>query len=173
MEEIYLRAIEPEDHKISVKWWNDREITDSLGGNQFYVSAERERLNMEKAALNDKVNLKLAVCTSDKDVFIGTVNLTGIDHVNKSAEFSILIGDKSYWNKGLATKASKLMLTHGFDELKLERIMLTVLESNTNAQKLYISLGFTKEGIIRNGVFKNGEYHNSIMFSILQNEYKS
>ena len=29
---IYLRALEPEDYKVIVKWRNDREIAEKLGG---------------------------------------------------------------------------------------------------------------------------------------------
>lgn len=34
---IYLRAFEPEDYKIIVKWRNDRDIAEKLGGGYFLL----------------------------------------------------------------------------------------------------------------------------------------
>lgn len=169
---VYLRAFEMEDFKILTKWRNDRDITSSLGGNYFFVSSEREKKWIEDAIFNDKNNIRLAICLKGSNKYIGNVNLTNIDFINRNAEFSIFIGEKNEWGKGYATEASKLMLNFGFNQRNLKRIFLTVLENNKVAVHLYEKLGFKKEGILRKVLFKDNKYHNKVIMSILNNEFK-
>ncbi len=89
--EVYLRAFEVDDYKRSVLWRNDREVKNTLGGNNYFVSSEREKKWIENALSNDRDTIRLAICKKEDDSYIGNVNLINIDWVNRSAEFSIFI----------------------------------------------------------------------------------
>jgi len=169
---VYLRAFELDDYKISVCWRNDREITNSLGGNYFFVSKEREKKWIENAISNDKHNIRLAICLKENNKYIGNVNLLNIDWISRNAEFSIFIGEKKEWNKGYATEATTLMLDFGFNQRNLHRIYLTTLENNIAAIHIYKKIGLKKEGIIREVLFKENEYKNLILMSILKREFE-
>lgn len=169
--EVYLRAFEVDDYKRSVLWRNNREIKKTLGGNNYFVSSEREKKWIENALSNDRDSIRLAICKKDNDTYIGNVNLVNIDWVNGNAEFSIFIGEENEWGKGYGTMATILMLKFGFHERNLHRIYLKVLESNKAAIHLYAKLGFKQEGILRDELFKNDSYHNLIAMSILKNEF--
>lgn len=73
---------------------------------------------------------------------VGTTFLRDIDYDNKVAEFGIFIGEKDYLSKGVGSKAAKLIVEFGFDQLKLDRIFLRVLANNVRAQKSYEKVGF-------------------------------
>jgi len=169
--DIYLRALELEDNKILSKWRNDRKLTDKLGGNIFFVSTYREKEWVEKAIENDKRDLHLAIVKRENNTFIGMVNLTSIDHVNKKAEFSIFIGDKKQMGKGYGKQATNLILQYAFNELNLNKVWLSVLKTNNKARKLYEIIGFKNDGVLRNNVYKNGSYHDFYLMSILKNEF--
>jgi UDP-4-amino-4,6-dideoxy-N-acetyl-beta-L-altrosamine N-acetyltransferase len=168
---LYLRALESDDFKHTIAWRNSREITDSLGGNKFYVSADREKKWIEKAIENDRINLHLIICLNDLGKPIGLVNLINIDLINRKAEFSIQIGDNSEHGKGYGYSATKLMLEYGFMQLNLNKIYLTVLCKNEKAINLYKKLNFSTEGLLRQEVFKNGEYNDVLIMSILKSEF--
>ena len=170
---VYLRALEPEDYLSLYKWRNDFKITDLLGGNRFYVSKHREKQWVESSIKEDKTNLRMAICFSESQCFIGLVNLTNIDHVNKKAEFSIFIGDKGIHGKGYGSISTKLILKHAFEKLNLNKVWLSVLQSNKVGQYLYQKIGFKIDGIIRQDIFKNNKYHDLIIMSMLKNEYES
>ena len=138
---VYLRAFELDDYKISTKWRNNRDITNSLGGNYFFVSSEREKKWIENSINNDKNNIRLAICLKENNEYIGNVNLININWINRNAEFSIFIGEKKDWGKGYATESTKLMLNFGFNQRNLHRIYLTVLENNKVAIHIYEKLG--------------------------------
>jgi RimJ/RimL family protein N-acetyltransferase len=172
MNKVYLRALELEDLTQLVKWRNDTNVTELLGGNTFFVSKYRESEWIKSVILNDKNDIRLAICLNENNKHIGNANITAINWINRSGEFSILIGEKDMWGKGYGEEASKLTLKYAFQELNLNRIYLTVKENNVSAIKLYLKIGFVKEGILRENIYKNGVYTNMVMMSLLKSEYK-
>lgn len=169
-DKVYLRALEPQDAVMIYEWRNDREVTDPLGGNIFFVSSIREEEWVKKEISNDR-NLRLVICSEDTKQPIGLVNLTSIDNLNQSAEFSIMIGDKTHWGKGFGYDATMLCLKHAFAEMNLHRVYLTVRADNTKAKVLYEKAGFVTEGILRESVYKNNQRVNMVMMSVLRNEF--
>jgi RimJ/RimL family protein N-acetyltransferase len=167
---IFLRAFEETDVENLVNWRNDPEITNNLGGSTFYVSTIREKEWVRTAATKDQNDIRLAICLIENKKHIGNINLTSINWINRSAEFSVFIGEKIEWSKGYATEAIKLMLNYAFFELNLHRVYLTVKSDNHKAIKLYKKLGFKQEGVLRESVYKNGIYHNMVSMSLLKTE---
>lgn len=169
--EVYLRALQEDDYLKLNEWRNNHSITDLLGGNRFFTSPLREKKWVENAVENDRVNLRLAICIKGTNTFVGMVNLTNIDYLNRKAEFSIMIGERSSFGKGLGTQTTYLMLDHAFEQLNLNKVYLTVLEINVRAKSLYKSVGFRQEGVMRQEVYKNGVYNDMILMSLLKEEY--
>jgi RimJ/RimL family protein N-acetyltransferase len=65
------------------------------------------------------------------------------------------------------------MMRYGFAEMGLHRIELAVFAYNTRAQALYRSLGFTEEGRRREVVLHDGIFHDEIVMSILEDEWRT
>ena len=93
---VYLRALEPEDYKVSILWRKDEEIWDMLGGTKYFVSEAYEKKWVEDTIFGSK-DVKLAVCLAENDKYIGNVYMTDINEVNRSCTSHVLIGDKDYW----------------------------------------------------------------------------
>ncbi|MGB5361095.1 MAG: GNAT family protein [Eudoraea sp.] len=79
------------------------------------------------------------------------------DVYRKSAEIGYWIGE-SYWGKGIATKAIKLITKYGFEDLKLARIYAGVFEFNMVSMKVLENNGYKKEGVFKKAVFKNANF---------------
>lgn len=169
---VYLRALEPEDYKISVKWRNDDDITSRLGGKKYFVSNEVERQWVQNT-INQNKDVKLAICTVEDNLYIGNVYLTDIDYVNRKAHSHILIGNHDFWNGGYGTEAMRLLLDYAFNQKNLRRIEAIVLEDNIGSQKMHEKLGYLKEGLLRQSVYKDGQYKNQIYYALLKSEYNS
>jgi diamine N-acetyltransferase len=163
----YLREINKEDIPKINQWRNDKELIDLLGNNFLYIAEEVDDAWYENYLKNRNTAVRLAIVDKDNSILIGTVQLTSIHPVDKSAEFSIMLGEKSYRSKGLGLMVTKTVLDHGFLNLNLHRIYLTVLEYNERAIKMYENAGFRREGILREAIFKNGSFHDLIVMSIL------
>lgn len=65
------------------------------------------------------------------------------------------------------------ILEYVFRELKAHRLWLDVFETNARAIHVYESLGFRREGVLREAIFRDGEYHTQILMSILDREYEA
>lgn len=65
------------------------------------------------------------------------------------------------------------MLRHAFSDLGLNRVELTVLESNSRARSIYEKEGFALEGTLRAAAWKNGRYEDMHVMSILREEWIS
>lgn len=166
---VYLRALEPEDYKVSIEWRKDDEIWSQIGGPKYFVSEAFEKqwvLN----TIDQSKNLKLAICTIDGNKYIGNVYLTDIDYINRKANTQILIGNHEYWNSGYGTEAMKLLLNFTFNERNLHKVEAIVLESNIASRKLHEKLGYIQEGRLIDSIFKNGKYQNQIIFGLINKE---
>ncbi len=76
------------------------------------------------------------------------------------------------WDHGYGSEATNLLLEYGFKTLKLHRIQLLVLDFNKRVQQLYRNLGFVEEGVQRETRLVDGEWHDVILMSMLEKEYK-
>lgn len=171
-ERIYLRALEIDDYRISIKWRKDDQIWNMLGGPKYFVSEAYEKKWVEDTIFNSK-DVKLAVCLIENDKYIGNVYMTDIDEINRSCNSHVLIGDKDYWGKGYAREALLKAIKYMFEERNIHRIQAKVLESNEQSLKMHKKCGYKVDGLLRDAVFKSGKYQNQVILSILQYEYKT
>lgn len=168
---IYLRSFELEDYFITHKWRNDEEIYKFMGGNKFYVSKEREKKWVENIINNDSKNIYFAICDIKSNKLIGFSSINNIDYRNLKAEWGgTLIGDKEFLGKGLGKEASAIMLRFLFDEYPINKCYAYCLEEHPATPKLFSTLGFQKDGVLRKDVFKNGVFKNVLIFSVLRED---
>ena len=139
---IQLRELARQDLPTLNVWRNDPSVIAYLGSNFLYISPEIDAKWYDNYLNNRLTNVRLAMMDTVENVFIGIVQLTNMHPINRNAEFSIMIGDKNYWSKGVGYIAATTLLKHGFKDLNLHRIYLTVLTDNERAIRLYEKIGF-------------------------------
>lgn len=167
-----LREIEKKDIPIINQWRYNKALIDFLGAPFRYINEDVDDIWYASYLSNRNSCVRLAIEECSSSAIVGAVYLTSIDWLNRSAEFSIWIGLAEHQNRGVGKFATHKILDHAFNDLGLHRIYLTVLERNDRARKLYKSVGFSEEGVLRQAVFKNGHYENMISMSILMSEFK-
>jgi RimJ/RimL family protein N-acetyltransferase len=166
-----LREIQREDLPLINKWRNDQEIISLLGNNFLYIGTDVDEAWFNNYLQNRDKAKRFAIVDADNNRMVGTVQLTGIHAINQSAEFSICIGEKEYWNKGVGQAATRALLRHGFEDLNLYRIFLSVLAKNQRAIHVYEKMGFVHEGIMRKSMYKQGVFEDLLIMSMLKEEY--
>lgn len=140
--EVTIRPLEEKDAYTSVKWRNIPELwalTKSAPDREITIEDE---MTWIRKVMNDG-SKRFAILADD--TYVGNTYLTDIE--NGACEYHIFIGDKNYWGKGIARKASELIITFAKDELHLKAIILEVNEANGAAIHLYKSLGFKQTGM--------------------------
>lgn len=97
---------------------------------------------------------------------VGRIDFHGFDERHRCAELALYIGERSAGGKGYAWDAVHTLTSYLFSERRAARVELTVIESNIRARRLYESLGFQSEGILRDYIHFGGRWHNEILMAI-------
>lgn len=103
-------------------------------------------------------------------IHMGNISLQSINWVNRSAELTILIGEKEYWGKGIGKAVCGIVLDHAFNLMNLSRIWTGTAVTNFAMQKICVSLDMKQEGRFRQGVYLNGRYEDVYCYGILKDE---
>lgn len=170
-ERIYLRPVEPEDVDRFVRWFNDPEVRATIS-TSFPMNRLREREFLD-GLYKDHQDVILAIVVREGNAHIGVVSLHRMGLPNRNASFGIMIGEKSCWDKGYGTEATRLMLDYGFRTLNLHRVTLWVYATNTRAIHVYEKVGFREEGRKRESEYRDGAYQDDVLMGILEREWKS
>lgn len=75
------------------------------------------------------------------------------------------------WGHGYATDAVRTLIDFAFQQLGLHRISAAIGPDNTASITVVRKLGFTEEGRIRHHVHTNGAWRDSILYSVLADEW--
>ena len=124
-----------------VDWMNDDEVNKYLesGGNYSLGLLKEYLITVEKSNL-----LFWAIHIKENNKHIGNIKIDPIDVLTLSAEYGIMMGDKTEWNKGYAKEASIAVIDYCFNKLKLHQVTLGVKKENINAIRLYEKLNFNQ-----------------------------
>jgi RimJ/RimL family protein N-acetyltransferase len=168
-EKISLRALDREDAPRIAGWFNDPEVTRNTSRYRPLSVSEQVRLIDRMHENTD--DLVVGIVLKATDALIGQCGLHGVNDKNRRCTFFILIGDRSNWDQGYGSEATRLMLALAFDTLNLNRVQLDVFADNERAVRCYEQLGFRKEGVLRQHSFREGAYHDVLLMSMLRSEW--
>ncbi|TDX49149.1 GNAT family N-acetyltransferase [Orenia marismortui] len=101
---------------------------------------------------------------------VGALNLCGIDEKNGTFGIGIQVG-RDYRGQGYGTAAMRILLNYAFNERRLNKFNVSVLEGNIASETMMKKLGCVQEGIRRQTVFTNGKYMNEILFGLTREEF--
>jgi RimJ/RimL family protein N-acetyltransferase len=110
---------------------------------------------------------KIFFIISLDDAPIGAINILNVSTDNRSAEFSIRIGDPRQRGHGYGTTAVKLLTDFCWRDLGLHRLSLSVLSDNPLAIRSYEKAGFKIEGELVDAVFIDGQWKNLVQMGLI------
>ncbi len=143
-ERIYLRPLEPaQDNHLYSTWMNDEEIRRYFSIYPTSDTRGKERLEL---LYKDGKHIIFGVALNEDNRLIGLVGLKDINYINQSAEFYVIIGDRSGWGK-------------------------QDMEDNIGGWRADEKAGFTYEGTLREVILRFGKYNNVKVYSLLRSEY--
>ena len=105
------------------------------------------------------------------NTIIGRCGLHNWNKEHHRAEIGYNISDENFKRKGLMTEAVSSIIDYGFNTLNLHRIEALVGSNNIPSLKIIESHHFTKEGLLRQHYLVADKFEDSVVYSILYNEY--
>ena len=167
----YVRELSRKDVAIINGWRADRELVDLLGSPFRYIDRSIDENWYDAYQRSRGDNVRLSICDKDSDLVVAVVYLLSIDWISRNCELAMMVGSVEDRGKGLGSFAIESALDHAFYDLGLHKVYLTVLETNDAAQRLYLKVGFKKEGLLREATFKNNKYVNMIQMGLLKPDF--
>lgn len=103
---------------------------------------------------------------------IGAVAFLDIDKSQRRAELRKLIGAADARGRGLAEEATRLWIRYGGEQLGLEKIYVSTLQTHLRNIQLNESIGFHVEGLQRSEVRIDGKRFDVLRMGLLLKEFE-
>jgi ribosomal-protein-alanine N-acetyltransferase len=168
---IYLRPLDENDANGDYpSWLNDNDV---CMGNSHHTFPNTKKATIEYISFvsSSRDAIVLAIVEKVTGRHVGNISLQDINLIYRSAEFAIIIGEKSSWGKGYGEEAGLLLMKHGFENLNLHRIYCGTFENNKGMQKLAEKLHMKSVGRQRQAAYKNGKYLDILQYDLLRTEF--
>lgn len=158
-----MRRLEDKDAPFMLEWMHD----DTVNCNFRYPFSEMT-LDKAEAFIRESFNEKNQhfAIVDDNDEYLGTISLKNISLQDSNAEYAIVTRKKAQ-GTGAAMQATQELIQYAFEELKLHKLYLNVLEENGRARKFYEKCGFVQEGIIKDAVRIKNNYKNLVLYGMI------
>ena len=103
----------------------------------------------------------------DPDRLIGTVCFWNIRKKDNRAELGYVL-HPGHWGKGFMKEVLKEVIQYGFSTLKLHSMEAHIDPGNKASAALLESLGFVREGYLRENVCFRGKFGDTAIYSLLK-----
>jgi RimJ/RimL family protein N-acetyltransferase len=167
---ITLREISREDIPTINRWRRDPVVSAGVGAPHRFIAVDVDLQWYDDYLSRRGSEVRCAVCLADTGQLVGMVSLTRIDYVHRNAEYNAMVGERASQNRGIGTEATRAMVRHGFFDLNLHRIYVSILRENVSSIRMCEKAGFREEGTIRQGAYKNGTYHDLVLMGVLKSD---
>jgi ribosomal-protein-serine acetyltransferase len=143
------------------EWLAWLDVTKTEGDLETFIARTTKEIADKKA---------LCYLIWSKNKIAGIIHLRDIDKANKKAMIGYWIGE-DYRGQGLAKEATKALTQLAFQHLNLNRIEIRCAPGNTASQAIPNSLGFKKEGLLRDNEWLYDHFVDHIVYSALAHEW--
>ena len=123
---------------------------------------------VQRSRQEDRPDYMLAVTRPDDDHVIGFARIAPSGAWGAKLGYAI---GADHWGHGYATDASRVLLRFAFSTLGRHRVTAAIGPENEASIRVVKRLGFTYEGHLRDHVFTNGDWRDSLLYSLLADEY--
>lgn len=170
---IYLRAPTIEDAQGDwYQWFSDLETTKFLGA-RYLPNTLNQQLEYLEYSQKAKDMIILSVCNIEEDKHIGVCGFSKIDWFHRSADVSVVIGDKDNKKGPVTIEIMSLLLEIGFKRLSLKNLLTTHVEGNPYTPLINKIFGFEEVGRLKNFALFEGEYVDSFISQLGKDDWSS
>lgn len=171
-ENIYLRALEPNDLEFVYALENDETIWE-VSNTQTPYSRFLIRQYLENAHqdIYEAKQLRLAICKEEDFPAIGLIDLFEFDPKNNRAGIGILIGDIENRGQGIGSEALGLLIQYAFHQLNLNQLFANIDVENESSISLFTKFGFEKIGVKKQWNLVNGKYKDEALFQLINQQF--
>lgn len=167
-ENIYLRALEPEDLSFIYKLENNEAMWD-VANTQTPYSRFLIRQYLENAHQDifEAKQLRLAICKTGSFDAVGLIDLFDFDAVNNRAGVGIIVEDTTHRQKGYGSEALSLVINYAFKKLQLHQLYANIDLANVASTTLFTNFDFELIGIKKDWIKRNNVYVDEALYQLV------
>tara|TARA_B100000795_G_C22787838_1_gene435453 strand:+ start:100 stop:615 length:516 start_codon:yes stop_codon:yes gene_type:complete len=146
-----------------ISWLNDQGITE-FSEKRF----KKHTITSQRKFLLEKIKEKSSYIfqIKFKNKFIGVIELSSVNILNKGCEISYMIGEKKMHGQGLGTEAIKICLEFAKYQLNLKTVYAGINSKNIKSERV-LKKNFFRKVNLRNEYYRFKERYIDINNSIL------
>lgn len=167
-ENIYLRALEPNDLEFVYAMENDQSMWEVSNTqtpySRFLIKQYLENAHQD---IYEAKQLRLAICQDQDFPAIGLIDLFDFDPKNNRAGVGIVIQGKENRNQNIGSEALELLLKYSFYHLNLHQLYANIGIENNASIALFSKFGFQKIGVKKDWVLVHGSYQDEAIFQLI------
>jgi RimJ/RimL family protein N-acetyltransferase len=168
---VRLRAIEPADWAVYFAWNQDDDQARSLYNIPFPQSEEAVRQwAQQESTRKPEDDAFRFVIENERGEVVGDLATHDCDRRVGSFSYGISIRQDQR-RSGYAAEAIELALRYYFQELRYQKVTVSVYSFNDASIRLHEKLGFQLEGRLRRTVFTNGEHFDELVYGLTVEEF--
>ena len=169
--QIYLREVNENDVSDAYYgWMNDSEVNQYLE-TRYIPRSKANILNFVKNLDSNSNEILFAICDIKSNKRIGNIKLGPINWIHKFGDISLLIGEKDYWGRGIATEAIALVSVFAFNTLNMHKLKAGCYSANEGSLKAFEKVGFNREGLVKKQWFVNGVFQDNIILGLCSEDF--
>ena len=166
---LYLRAIVPDDAADLLRVFGDEEVTRYYDLYTMTEMAEAEDMvEFFAESFELERGIRWGIARKTDNILIGTCGYVWLRPHRGEIGYELR---RDSWGQGIMAEAVHAIVEFGFAELGLNRIEALVMVENAASTRLLNKLGFTQEGILREHDFFKDQFHDMRCFAILKREF--
>jgi ribosomal-protein-alanine N-acetyltransferase len=156
---ISLRELTPEDiDERYLSWFRDSVVTQFLTARNL---TREDVIDYIEEGRRSGTYYMLALCDAASGLHVGNVKIGPIDRGNGNSDLVTVIGDRSFWGKGLATEAISLASQLAFEIYGIRKLCGSIISENVGSIKSYTRGGWHVECVRK---------HQYLIDGVLQDE---
>lgn len=170
---LLLRELNPDVFRQAMSTLSDEEQVKFFGYSSVDQLEKEKKFHEEGITMYGKSILYFHLIEKSSGKVFGWCGFHTWYTRHSRAELGYVITDESMRGKGFMKEALPAVIQYGFETMKLHRIEALTSTTNEVSIGLLKSVGFVYEGLLREHYLKEGKMEDSIMFSLLQKEFKA
>lgn len=169
-EGVTLRRIERSDLPHIRRWLDDPELRAEIGAKAPLSESEAEAW-FDRVS-TDSARAWYVIVVDEDERVVGEAGLLRMDPKWLTTDMTVIVGEPDARGKGYGTEVGRLLLDFAFQYMGFHRVAIGVVGFHEDAIRFWERLGFRKEGLQREGYFLDGRFHDFVMMSILEDEWR-
>jgi RimJ/RimL family protein N-acetyltransferase len=164
---VILRPMVAADAEAFLESMDDESMR-LTGTHRTFTLEELRAWATSRADVDDR--LDLSIDDAETGHWVGELAINDWDPDNRSCGFRIALGPQGR-NRGFGTEATRLIVDYVFAHLPIHRIGLEVFAFNPRAAHVYESVGFVREGVMRDALLWDGAHVDTVVMGILRPDW--